>query len=474
MKINIKKCLTYFFITIFLIILLCFSVYKFALPALVSNDFFIKTIKNAVGKQLDVQIVIDKPRLSTGKSISFTLKELQIYKNNKILLKIKNIDTLFDLQQILTKKIIVKKMLAEEIYADVDGLSEILPKSQKEKKKKSMIFLDFYNVLLGVEKAEIKYYTPAFLLNFKSKHMMFDRTQSKKYLHFDFDFSLKRDEYNIKVSANDANKFFMENGTAYIVNFPIEIAKSKIVLNAFMDRKRNYEFNISATDFSAGDIADIVKSNIFIANGRQMLEPINNVRGKVDFKLKLDNKNNTLGNIKIKSVDFKVIPLLNMPVRITGGFVDIGNKDINFKDFKGYYNNLTQNSIKLHGKTTDYKNKCETTIISDIFITNDFFKNYLSKMLGASIELVGDAGSRLILTSKNNSVDILWYFLLREKEGFKFGEQSLVLNDYKTLFKVDLSIVKNILKINTINYYNKRTQKRHSSCFIRYRKFRYE
>ena len=139
MKINIKKCLTYFFITIFLIILLCFSVYKFALPALVSNDFFIKTIKNAVGKQLDVQIVIDKPRLSTGKSISFTLKELQIYKNNKILLKIKNIDTLFDLQQILTKKIIVKKMLAEEIYADVDGLSEILPKSQKAKKKKSKI-----------------------------------------------------------------------------------------------------------------------------------------------------------------------------------------------------------------------------------------------------------------------------------------------------------------------------------------------
>ena len=29
----------------------------------------------------------------------------------------------------------------------------------------------------------------------------------------------------------------------------------------------------------------------------------------------------------------------------------------------------------------------------------------------------------------------------------------MVLKDYKTLFKVDLSVVKNILKINTIDYY---------------------
>ncbi|MBR1775889.1 hypothetical protein IJ750_02290 [bacterium] len=426
--------------------------YKYVVPAVVSNDMFINYIQEQASKALGAEVKIIEPELRTGVDVAFTVNSIEVNKDGKNLLLLNNIDTLFSLKEIFAKRIIVKKMVADKIYADIDDIMAIAPKEKKEKSPKSPIILDFYNVLLGVKDCTIIYNNPAFDLDFKARHMIFDRTNERKYLHFDFDFELKKDSHKIAVSANDMNRIFMENKTAYIKDFPITIDKSSILINAFLKRKGGYELNISAKDFSASDIADIVRSNIVVANGRQMLEPIGNVKGSVDFNLKLA-KNVTDGKIKVNNVTFDVIPLLNIPITVTQGNVEIGNKDIEYKDFEGFYNKKAENKFKLKGYTKDYQKTCDTKITSGVFVTNDFFKNYLSKMLNSPIELVGNAGSMLILTSKNGSCDILWYFLLKENQGFKFGKQKMVLKDYKTMFKADLSIIKNILKINTINYY---------------------
>ena len=434
--------------------LLAGVVYKFVLPALVSNPAVIKLVEKESGKVLGAEVKIDNPKLQTGNSIAFTLENFSITKNNKKLLSLSEIDILFSLKEIFQRRIIAQKILAKSIYADVDDLMSILPE-QKEKKKKekdSFFFVDMYNVLMGVKDCRIIYNAPNFDLDFGAKHMIFDRTQEKKFLHFDFDFVLQRDGHKIQVSANDKNKFYMKDHVAYIVDFPIEIDKSSILINAFMTNKGKYELNISAKNFKASDIHDIIKSNIFIANGREMLEPIKNIKGNVDFNLKLA-KNLTNGVINVNNVTFDIQPLLNMPVRVKKGTVEIGNNDIEFKDFEGYYNEKPSNILKMKGQTKDYQKTCHTKLISDVHVTNDFFKNYLSKMLGSPVGLIGDADSKLVVESKNGSCDIRWYFLLKENEGFKFGDQLMVLKDYKTAFKVDLSILKNILKINTINYY---------------------
>lgn len=430
-----------------------FVLYKYAIPAVVSNGMFVNYIQNKAEKTLGAEVKIVEPKLKTGVDVSFTLKDIEINKNGKNLLSLNNIDTLFSLKELLNGKIIVKKMVADKIYADIDDLMEIAPKQEKKKEKKpSRIKLDFYNVLLGVKDCAILYNNPSFDVDFKARHMIFDRTNERKYLHFDFDFDLKKDNHKISVSANDMNKIYMENKTAYIKEFPINIDKSDVLINAFMTRKGDYELDISAKDFSAADIADIVRSNIIVANGRQLIEPVGNVKGNVDFRLKL-GKNKTDGKINVKNVTFEVIPLLNLPVKVTQGEVTVGNKDIEYSDFQGFYNNKADNKFKLKGETKDYKKTCETKITSGVFVTNDFFKNYLSKMLKSPVELVGNAGSMVILTSKGGRNDILWYFVLKENQGFKFGEQSMVLKNHKTMFKADLSIVKNLLKINTINYY---------------------
>ena len=451
-----KKLIIWSSITGLLVLGGLISLYKWGIPNIVNNSKAISFIQNKAGSALNADIIIDSPYLKTGKSIAFTLKSFKINKNGKKLLEVKNIDTLFDLQQLFFgKKIIVKKLLAEEIYADIDDLMSIIPKTEKKKKEKkeSFIELDMYNVLMGVKKTRVLYDAENYSIDFQARHMIFDRTQSRKFLHFDFDLDINRGNHKISVSANDMNRFYMENKKAYIVNFPINIDDSEVLINAEMDNKMNYELNISAKNYNAADIANAVTSDIFIANGSEMLAPIGDIKGRVDFNLKLTKKLIN-GEISVKNVECKVIPLLNMPVKATKGTVLIGNSDIKLKDFEGYYNNKHQNTLKMRGEVKDYKKTCDTKIVSHIFVTNDFFKNYLSKMLNSPIGLVGESDSILVLKTKNSApIDILWYFLLKENQGFKFGEQSMVLKDYKTLFKVDLSVIKNILKINTINYY---------------------
>ena len=224
------------------------------------------------------------------------------------------------------------------------------------------------------------------------------------------------------------------------------------MIDAFASRKTGLEANISSKNFSARDIYDIVASNILLPEGKALLAPICNVKGSVDFNVHLA-KDSIKGDVNVNKSTFEVKDLLNMPVEISQGLIEIGNKDITLKDFNGFYNNKKINSFKFEGDVKDYWKTCDTKIVSNIFVNDDFFKNYVSKLLGAPVGLVGDAGSQLTLTSKNGSCDVVWYFLLNENEGFMLGDQSMVLKDYKTLFKVDLSVVKNILKLNTIDYY---------------------
>lgn len=440
---------------IFISISLFLSVYLFILPKLVSNKQVIDFIEDGFEKSLNIDLDIENPKLVTSlkPTIIFTVDEISIEKNDINIFELKNLDSQISFNNLLKKSIKIDKILADEIFVDSYKLISILPKQEEQKETKAPDFnIDFYSTILGVKKCYITYISPEISIKFDSKNMFLDRSKVKKYLHFDFDFEMQKGNDKILVSANDKNKIYMGNGELHIDKFPIEIDRSKIIIDAFASRKKGYELNISSRNFNAKDIYNIATSNIIIPNGKELLAPICDVKGSVDFNLNL-TKNNIRGDINVNESEFKIKDLLKLPVKITQGIVEIGNKDITLKDFKGYYNNKKENSIIMSGDVKDYWKTCDTKIVSDIFVNNDFFANYVSKMLNAPIGLVGDAGSRLTLTSKNGSCDVVWYFLLKENEGFLLGGESMVLKQYQTLFKVDLSVVKNILKINTIDYY---------------------
>ena len=428
--------------------------YLYTLPKLVSSAWLNKVAVKEVTEFLKADLSIKNPKLATSLSpnIGFTLEELTLTKNNKQILALNNLDTEFSFKDILAKRIIVKKLLADNIFVNASDLMAILPQQEQKEEKPSELNLDLFSTIFGVKKCLITYNLDDVGIKFDAQNILLDRTKAKKYLHFDFDFFMTKGQDKIQVSADDKHCIYMGNGELHVDKFPIEIDKSKVVIDAFASRKAGMNLNISSKNFSARDIYNIVASNIIMPNGKEMLAPICEVKGSVDFNLHL-TKQNIRGDINVNEAEFKIKDLMKMPVKITQGTVEIGNKDITLKDFKGYYNNKTNDTLTMEGTVKDYWKTCDMKIVSDIFVNDDFFKDYVSKMLGSSINLVGDAGSRLTLTSKNGSCDILWYFLLREGEGFKLGDQSMVLKDYKTLFKVDLSVVKNILKINTIDYF---------------------
>ena len=428
--------------------------YLYTLPKLVSSAWLNKVAVKEATEFLKADLSIKNPKLATSLSpnIGFTLEELTLTKNNKQILALNNLDTEFSFKDILAKRIIVKKLLADNIFVNASDLMAILPQQEQKEEKQSELNLDLFSTIFGVKKCLITYNLDDVGIKFDAQNILLDRTKAKKYLHFDFDFFMTKGQDKIQVSADDKHCIYMGNGELHVDKFPIEIDKSKTVIDAFASRKAGMNLNISSKNFSARDIYNIVASNIIMPNGKEMLAPICDVNGSVDFNVHLTPKN-IRGDINVNESEFKIKDLMKMPVKITQGIVEIGNKDIILKDFKGYYNNKTNDTLTMEGTVKDYWKTCDTKIVSDIFVNDDFFRDYVSKMLGSPINLVGDAGSRLTLTSKNGSCDILWYFLLKEGEGFKLGDQSMVLKDYKTLFKVDLSVVKNILKINTIDYF---------------------
>ena len=430
--------------------------YLWILPAVVSSSWANNIVTKETNKFLGAELKITNPKLSTGLNpkIGFTLAELSLSKNNKELLNLKNIDTAFSFQDIFAKRLIVEKLLAENVYVNASGLVELFPQPEQKEQKKSDFRIDIFSAVLGVKNCLITYDTSDFGIKFDAKNVLLDRRKNNSVypLHFDFDFEMTKGKEKITVSADDKDRIYMGGGELHIDKFPIEIDRSNVIIDAFASRKTGMEINIASKNFSARDIFNIVTSNIIIPNGKELLAPILDVKGSVDFNLHLA-KNTIRGDVNVNESEFKIKDLLGMPVKVTQGLVEIGNTTITLKDFKGFYNNKKENSLVMSGSVKDYWKTCDTEIVSDIFVNDDFFKNYISKMLGAPISLVGDAGSRLTLTSKNGSCDVVWYFLLNEGEGFKLGDQSMVLKDYKTLFKVDLSVVKNILKINTIDYY---------------------
>ncbi len=455
MKSKAKKILTATICSVIFFAGAAAATYLWVLPAAVSSKWVNTQISKEAKKLLGTDIVINNPKLKTGlnSDIAFSIDKLEIVKDNQELLNLTKLNTEFSFSDILNKRLIVKKVLADNIYVNGAELLALFPKTEQQQEQKTSDFnIDIFSAVLGVKECLLTFNTPDICVKFDAKNMLLDRTKAKKYLHFKFIFEVKKGDDRVVIAADDQNRIYMGNGELHVDQFPIIIDKSKIIIDAFASRKTGIEMNISSTNFKARDIFNIITSNLVIPNGKELLAPIGDVNGSVDFNLHL-TKDNIRGNVDLNEADFKVLDLENMPVKITQGLIDIGNTTITLKDFKGYYNDKEINNFTFSGDVKDYWKTCDTKIVSNIFVNDDFFKNYVSKMLGAPISLVGDAGSRLTLTSKNGSCDIVWYFLLNEGEGFKLGEQSMVLEKFKTLFKVDLSVLGNILKINTINYY---------------------
>lgn len=433
-----------------------FAVYLKVLPWAVSQPKFISYVEKTINKYAGLDVTVIQPELKTSLSpvIEFKVDELSVTKNGASLLDVNKFDTRISFKEIFDKNIIIQKLGADYIFADVNKLMA-LSQPQKEEQKKTEWDFDFFDSLLYVKKSMFLYkIEPSTYVTLKADDLKIDNTQKVvRYVHFNLTSDIKKDGKNLHFNIADRNAVFIKNKAIWVQNCYLIFNDSKIFFNAMADKKKNYDLEVFSKKIDVADVLTLIDSGIVENNLDEPLSYFKDLKGSFNFNVKLSN-NDLKGVVNLNKISCKIVPLSNIPLLLQKGKIAMTKNEITLSDFKGFYNNKQANKVEMHGSVKDYLRSIDTDIVARAVVTNDFMLNYLSKMIGTKMELVGDSTkTRIDLKSKNNKIDILWLFGLKKGQDILVDGASLTPVDYIRGVKGDLHFENNLLNIKSIDYY---------------------
>lgn len=433
-----------------------FAVYLKVLPWAVSQPKFISYVEKTINKYAGLDVTVIHPELKTSLSpvIEFKVDELSVTKNGASLLDVNKFDTRISFKEIFDKNIIIQKLGADYIFADVNKLMA-LSQPQKEEQKKTEWDFDFFDSLLYVKKSMFLYkIEPSTYVTLKADDLKIDNTQKVvRYVHFNLTSDIKKDGKNLHFNIADRNAVFIKNKAIWVQNCYLIFNDSKIFFNAMADKKKNYDLEVFSKKIDVADVLTLIDSGIVENNLNEPLSYFKDLKGSFNFNVKLSN-NDLKGVVNLNKISCKIVPLSNIPLLLQKGKIAMTKNEITLSDFKGFYNNKQVNKVEMHGSVKDYLRSIDTDIVARAVVTNDFMLNYLSKMIGTKVELVGDSTkTRIDLKSKNNKIDILWLFGLKKGQDILVDGASLTPVDYIRGVKGDLHFENNLLNIKSIDYY---------------------
>lgn len=433
-----------------------FAVYLKVLPWAVSQPKFISYVEKTINKYAGLDVTVIQPELKTSLSpvIEFKVDELSVTKNGASLLDVNKFDTRISFKEIFDKNIIIQKLGADYIFADVNKLMA-LSQPQKEEQKKTEWDFDFFDSLLYVKKSMFLYkIEPSTYVRLKADDLKIDNTQKVvRYVHFNLTSDIKKDGKNLHFNIADRNAVFIKDKAIWVQNCYLIFNDSKIFFNAMADKKKNYDLEVFSKKIDVADVLTLIDSGIVENNLDEPLSYFKDLKGSFNFNVKLSN-NDLKGVVNLNKISCKIVPLSNIPLLLQKGKIAMTKNEITLSDFKGFYNNKQVNKVEMHGSVKDYLRSIDTDIVARAVVTNDFMLNYLSKMIGTKVELVGDSTkTRIDLKSKNNKIDILWLFGLKKGQDILVDGASLTPVDYIRGVKGDLHFENNLLNIKSIDYY---------------------
>lgn len=442
---------TLFFIVLPLVI------YLKALPEIVSNQNFINFVQKQLENNLGINSIISNPVLKTSLSsdIEFSIDELYLTKNENKIISVNKFDTIISLKKILTKTIILKRLGADFIYADINKLTDIVPKDKNKKEKKNNIDIDIFDSVLYVKNSLIQYKpNNDTYLNIQANNLNVDNTQKEqRFLHFDLSADIKKAGKNLHFNINDDNSVYFKDKHFWVKNCFLDFNKSKIFFNVNADKKKNFNIDISSNNMDIQDILTFLDSQIIENNIQDSLSYFKDIEGNFRFNLKYTN--DTIdGKFIVNNAGCKIIPVNNIPVTITQGKILMTKDKITLKDVKGYYNHKKENEITMEGTVNDYLKSIDTKLTARSVVSNDFMKNYLSKMVGMPVELTGGTTkTRLELKSINNKIDMVWLFGIKKGQDILLDGASFSPAEFARGVKGDMHLENNLLTIKSLDYY---------------------
>ena len=208
-----------------------FALYLNVLPWAMSNpqaiNFVERTLKDTMGLELNIKNPVLKTSLSPD--IEFKVDELSLFNKGANLLQVDNFDTAISFKEVFNKNIIVKKLGADYIFADINKLSTLAQGEQSEPQKLDWNF-DFYDSILYVKKSLFLYKVePSTYVSLKADDISIDNTQKAlRYVHFNITSDIKKGSDKVHFNIADQNTVYIKDKALWVDKCYLVFNKSKI------------------------------------------------------------------------------------------------------------------------------------------------------------------------------------------------------------------------------------------------------
>ena len=446
------------FISFFIFTAILITSYLFLLPALVSCPKVQASIAKKIEKTTGAILTVESAHLKTSikPQLSFTVKNISLEKENENLLTIKDFNSQISFAKLFRKTITIDTLGVNTIHADIDKILKLFPSSNTTSSSQTTlpINIDALNAKLYINNCNIiASLNPETKIFLTGENISIDDKRDPKYVKFDIETILSKANQNIKITINDNDKFYIKNKKLIIKECPLTINNSKITIRSIASEEK-FTVSLFSKNFNIADGVELLTSNIFIPNGKELLAETQDIKGNADFHINMNTKG-LRGKIDLKTASFNIKSLANMPIDVTSGEIKITPELVTLENFKGFYANNKNNSLSLEGTIEDYLKSVDTKLTISTILTDDFTRKYLSKVAGCLITMTGKkpAGTRIEVYSKNTDVDIIYMAKLAAGSDLLIEGASLSPTDYDRAIKADMHLKGNILNIASINYY---------------------
>ena len=445
-------------------IIICFTaiLYLFGLPKLISDQKFINFIENSVAKNMNAELVIRNPYLKTSikPEIQFSIDNLSLKKDGEVLLNLQTIDTKLNFYKIFKRKITLEKLGADDIYVNVNKLQDLKIKKEKKKKdKKSFFGFECYHTLFYIKDLTILYTTPQEVkMKLLARGLEVSDSREPKMLHFKVFLDLDHNQEHLKIFFKDKNNVYFKDRKLHADNFRFKINNSDVMVNFLLDEKNHFDLNLDSDKFEIDNVRRFLNTDLLIPNGHEFVSCFKDFTGDFNFRFNLTEKGLN-GNLNINEVGAKLIPLANIPLKITRGTISLNPQDIELKGFEGYYGTNKKNTIKAEGTVKDYTKTAQTQIDVNGIVYDEFAK-YISKIAGMKINIINHADTNFRINFANSTpIDILGNVKVPKGSDVLFEGASISPVKYLREFDIDMNLFKENLSINNIDYHIAETGK---------------
>ena len=452
LSLNAKVGIISGLVAILIIAILIFT-YIVALPKLVSNEQFLNYLTQAVKEQVGADLVVEKPVLKTNFSpiINFKTNKISLIKNGKTLLDVENFDTEFSLAKILQKKIILKKLGSDEIYADINAL-QTLSMKEPEEQKTSEFKVDWLSSLLYVKKCMILYKAnDKVSIKLLARDLEITSEREPKRIHFGILVEINNQNDKLRLGFRDFDKVYIKDKKLIVDNFEFIVNHSKVYVDSVADEK-NFNFRIHSNNYDIKSIEQFLNSNLVIPNGSDVLACFKDLKGNIKFNFDFTKKGMN-GTVGVNKIDFKLIPLANMPISVTDGSLTLDSNNIDIKGFKVFYDNRIANKVEMSGVVKDYTKKADTTLAITGDATNNF-ANYVSKLANCKLTLKGNTPFALkVLYDISGKVEVAGGAKVPAGSDILIENMSISPNKFDRALGIKLILKGNNVEIKHLNYY---------------------